>query len=71
MGLHDRLKSQTPAPGGTMQSRWGSAYSPATTTSRRSSGPGCEGSREDKGYEATSAALLTARTLGEVAIPTP
>ena len=27
---------------------------------------GLEGSSEDKGYEATSAALLTARTLGEV-----
>ena len=28
-------------------------------------------SREDKGYEATSAALLTARTLAEVAGATP
>ena len=28
-------------------------------------------SREDKGYEATSAALLTARTLTELAAPTP
>ena len=28
-------------------------------------------SREDKGYEATSAALLTARTLAEVAVTTP
>ena len=28
-------------------------------------------SREDKGYEATSAALLTARTLRELAQPTP
>jgi 6,7-dimethyl-8-ribityllumazine synthase len=28
-------------------------------------------SREDKGYEATSAALLTARTLAEVRRPTP
>ena len=28
-------------------------------------------SREDKGYEATSAALLTARTLKEIAAPTP
>jgi 6,7-dimethyl-8-ribityllumazine synthase len=28
-------------------------------------------SREDKGYEAASAALLTARTLQEVAAPTP
>jgi 6,7-dimethyl-8-ribityllumazine synthase len=32
---------------------------------------GLEGSREDKGYEATSAALLTARTLAEVARATP
>ncbi|GAW49519.1 MULTISPECIES: 6,7-dimethyl-8-ribityllumazine synthase [unclassified Nocardioides] len=32
---------------------------------------GLEGSQEDKGYEATSAALLTARTLGEVARSTP
>jgi 6,7-dimethyl-8-ribityllumazine synthase len=32
---------------------------------------GLEGSREDKGYEATSAALLTARTLKEVAAATP
>jgi 6,7-dimethyl-8-ribityllumazine synthase len=32
---------------------------------------GLEGSREDKGYEATSAALLTARTLRELAGPTP
>ena len=27
---------------------------------------GLEGSKEDKGFEATSAALLTARTLGEI-----
>ncbi|MGB0100966.1 MAG: 6,7-dimethyl-8-ribityllumazine synthase [Nocardioides sp.] len=32
---------------------------------------GLEGSKEDKGYEATSAALLTARTLRSVAGPTP
>ena len=32
---------------------------------------GLEHSREDKGYEATSAALLTARTLAEVATTTP
>jgi 6,7-dimethyl-8-ribityllumazine synthase len=32
---------------------------------------GLEGSKEDKGYEATSAALLTARTLGEIARTTP
>jgi 6,7-dimethyl-8-ribityllumazine synthase len=32
---------------------------------------GLEGSKEDKGYEATSAALLTARTLGEIAGTTP
>ena len=32
---------------------------------------GLEGSREDKGYEATAAALLTARTLGELADHTP
>jgi len=32
---------------------------------------GLEGSKEDKGYEATSAALLTARTLAELAGPTP
>jgi 6,7-dimethyl-8-ribityllumazine synthase len=32
---------------------------------------GLEGSKEDKGYEATSAALLTARTLREVAAATP
>ncbi|GAA4713617.1 6,7-dimethyl-8-ribityllumazine synthase [Nocardioides conyzicola] len=32
---------------------------------------GLPDSREDKGYEATSAALLTARTLGEIAAPTP
>jgi 6,7-dimethyl-8-ribityllumazine synthase len=32
---------------------------------------GLEGSKEDKGYEATAAALLTARTLGEVAERTP
>ena len=32
---------------------------------------GLEGSKEDKGYEATSAALLTARTLAEVAGSTP
>jgi 6,7-dimethyl-8-ribityllumazine synthase len=32
---------------------------------------GLEGSKEDKGYEATSAALLTARTLAEVAGRTP
>ena len=32
---------------------------------------GLEGSQEDKGYEATSAALLTARTLGEIARTTP
>ena len=32
---------------------------------------GLPDSREDKGYEATSAALLTARTLKEIAAPTP
>jgi 6,7-dimethyl-8-ribityllumazine synthase len=32
---------------------------------------GLEGSKEDKGYEATSAALLTARTLQELADTTP
>ncbi|MGY2703216.1 MULTISPECIES: 6,7-dimethyl-8-ribityllumazine synthase [unclassified Nocardioides] len=32
---------------------------------------GLEGSREDKGYEATAAALLTARTLKELANHTP
>ena len=32
---------------------------------------GLEGSKEDKGYEATSAALLTARTLAEIARTTP
>lgn len=32
---------------------------------------GLPGSREDKGYEATSAALLTARTLAEVGRATP
>lgn len=32
---------------------------------------GLEGSKEDKGYEATSAALLTARTLAELAGTTP
>jgi 6,7-dimethyl-8-ribityllumazine synthase len=32
---------------------------------------GLDGSREDKGYEATSAALLTARTLAELADRTP
>ena len=32
---------------------------------------GLPDSREDKGYEATSAALLTARTLKELAAPTP
>ena len=32
---------------------------------------GLEGSKEDKGYEATSAALLTARTLKEIAGATP
>ena len=32
---------------------------------------GLPDSREDKGYEATSAALLTARTLREIAVPTP
>ena len=32
---------------------------------------GLEGSKEDKGYEATSAALLTARTLRELGSPTP
>ena len=32
---------------------------------------GLEGSSEDKGYEATAAALLTARTLGELARRTP
>ena len=32
---------------------------------------GLPDSREDKGYEATSAALLTARTLTELAAPTP
>ena len=32
---------------------------------------GLEGSKEDKGYEATAAALLTARTLREVARRTP
>jgi len=32
---------------------------------------GLEHSREDKGYEATSAALLTARTLAELASRTP
>jgi 6,7-dimethyl-8-ribityllumazine synthase len=32
---------------------------------------GLPGSREDKGYEAASAALVTARTLGELARPTP
>lgn len=32
---------------------------------------GLPDSREDKGYEATSAALLTARTLREIAAPTP
>jgi 6,7-dimethyl-8-ribityllumazine synthase len=32
---------------------------------------GLEGSKEDKGYEATAAALLTARTLAEVAEHTP
>jgi 6,7-dimethyl-8-ribityllumazine synthase len=32
---------------------------------------GLEGSKEDKGYEATSAALLTARTLKELAGATP
>jgi 6,7-dimethyl-8-ribityllumazine synthase len=32
---------------------------------------GLEGSKEDKGYEATSAALLTARTLGGLAGATP
>lgn len=32
---------------------------------------GLEGSKEDKGYEATSAALLTARTLAELAGATP
>jgi 6,7-dimethyl-8-ribityllumazine synthase len=32
---------------------------------------GLAGSREDKGYEATAAALLTARTLAEVAARTP
>jgi 6,7-dimethyl-8-ribityllumazine synthase len=32
---------------------------------------GLEGSKEDKGYEATAAALLTARTLAEVAKRTP
>ena len=32
---------------------------------------GLEGSKEDKGYEATAAALLTARTLAEVARHTP
>ena len=32
---------------------------------------GLEGSREDKGYEATAAALLTARTLRELAGRTP
>jgi len=32
---------------------------------------GLEGSKEDKGYEATSAALLTAKTLQRVAAQTP
>ena len=32
---------------------------------------GLEGSKEDKGYEATSAALLTARTLREIATTAP
>jgi 6,7-dimethyl-8-ribityllumazine synthase len=32
---------------------------------------GLEGSKEDKGYEATAAALLTARTLREVGRPNP
>lgn len=32
---------------------------------------GLEGSKEDKGYEATSAALLTARTLKEIASTAP
>lgn len=32
---------------------------------------GLEGSKEDKGYEATSAALLTARTLKELGAATP
>jgi 6,7-dimethyl-8-ribityllumazine synthase len=32
---------------------------------------GLEGSKEDKGYEATSAALLTARTLEEIGQTTP
>ncbi|CAI9406368.1 6,7-dimethyl-8-ribityllumazine synthase [Nocardioides sp. T2.26MG-1] len=32
---------------------------------------GLEGSKEDKGYEATSAALLTARTLRELAATAP
>jgi len=32
---------------------------------------GLEGSQEDKGYEATAAALLTARTLQELGAPTP
>jgi 6,7-dimethyl-8-ribityllumazine synthase len=32
---------------------------------------GLDGSKEDKGYEATSAALLTARTLAEITRTTP
>ncbi|HYF71623.1 MAG TPA: 6,7-dimethyl-8-ribityllumazine synthase, partial [Nocardioides sp.] len=32
---------------------------------------GLEGSKEDNGYEATSAALLTARTLRELAAEAP
>ncbi|MBI2244167.1 MAG: 6,7-dimethyl-8-ribityllumazine synthase, partial [Nocardioides sp.] len=32
---------------------------------------GLEGSKEDKGYEATAAALLTARTLKELAPTAP
>jgi 6,7-dimethyl-8-ribityllumazine synthase len=32
---------------------------------------GLEGSTEDKGYEATSAALVTARTLASITPPTP
>ena len=43
--------------------RSASACSPATTSSRRSTGPDSRGRREDKGREAAEAAVATAVTL--------
>ena len=47
-------------------SRSASGCSPATPSSRPWTGPGSRDPSEDKGYEATSAALVTALTLRQV-----